>query len=71
MKESREIWIGLKICDILQEKVTYVGKCNFAEERKIAGNFKKVKFQILKNTCSRYVWESCIPSKNSIWFDSV
>ncbi len=58
-------------CDVLQEKVTYVGKCNFAVERKIAGNLKKVKFQVLMDMCSRYVSEPCTLSKNSIWFDCV
>ncbi len=47
------------ICDVLQEKVTYVGKHNFAVEWKTAGNLKKVKFQVLMDTCSRYIWEPC------------
>ncbi len=37
-------------CDVLQEKVTYVEKCNFAVEQKIAGNLKKVKFQVLMDS---------------------
>ncbi len=45
------------ICDALQEKVTYNGKRNFVVEQKIAGNVKKVKFQVLMDTSSRYVWE--------------
>ncbi len=59
------------ICDVLQEKVTYVGKHNFAVEWKIAGNFKKVKFQVFMDTCSTYIWEPCTLSKNSIWFNTV
>ncbi len=59
------------ICDALQKKVTYFGKCNFAVEQKIAGNLKKVKFQILMDMCSRYIREPCTLRKNSMWFDSV
>ncbi len=57
-------------CDALQEKVTYVGKCNFSIERKIAGNLKKVRFQVLMDMCSRYIWEPCTVSKklNMVWF---
>ncbi len=58
------------LCDVLQEKVTYVGKYNFAAEWKIAGNLKKVKFQVLMDRCSRYIWEFCTLSKNFVWFDS-
>ncbi len=36
-------------------RYTYVGKRNFAVMQKIAGNLKKVKFQVLVDTCSRYV----------------
>ncbi len=56
------------ICDVLQEKVTYFGKCNFTAERKIVGNLKKVEFHVLIDTCSRSVWEPSTLSKNSVWF---
>ncbi len=49
----RVLQIG--ICDALQEKVTYVGKRNFTVERKMIGNLKKLKFQVLMDICSRYV----------------
>ncbi len=62
---------NLNICDALQEKVTYVGKRNFALEQKIAGNLKKIKFHVLMDMCSRYVGEPYSRSKNSIWFGSV
>ncbi len=45
----------MSICDTLQEKVTYVGKRNFAVEQKIAGNLKKVEFQVLMDMCSRCI----------------
>ncbi len=51
----RKIVESTSICDALQRKVTYVGECNFVSERKIADNLKEVKFQILVDTCSRYV----------------
>ncbi len=38
---------------------------------KTAGNLKKVKFQVLTDTGSRYIQEPCTRSKNSIWFDGV
>ncbi len=41
------------ICDALQEKVTYVGKHNFAVEWKITGNLKKVEFQVLRTLCTK------------------
>ncbi len=43
------------ICDALQGTVNYVGKRNFAAQRKIARNLKKVEYQILMDMCSRYI----------------
>ncbi len=43
------------MCDALQEKVTYVGKHNFAVKRKIADDLENIKFQVLIDKCSRYV----------------
>ncbi len=38
------IYSFLCICDAFHEKITYVGKSDFAVQRKIAGNLEKVEW---------------------------